>query len=164
MFGDIRGCHISEGATGMLLNTLWSRRQSPRSYPGGCDLCPYLGQASTGEGSPASIPWWQEGWGWEALVWFQFSSVQLLSRVRFFATPWTAAHQASLSITNSWSLPKLMSIESVIKSFRALALKSLDGLFLISLNFTRSPHVFHWIAPSPGCHLWHLTFYYFTMS
>ena len=46
----------------------------------------------------------------------QFSSVQLLSRVRFFATPWTAAHQASLSITNSWSLLKLISIESVILS------------------------------------------------
>ena len=42
------------------------------------------------------------------------SSVQLLSRVQLFATPWTAAHQASLSITNSQSLPKLMSIESVM--------------------------------------------------
>ena len=46
----------------------------------------------------------------------QFSSVQLLSHVRLFATPWTAACQASLSITNSWSLPKLMSIESVMPS------------------------------------------------
>ena len=45
-----------------------------------------------------------------------FSSVQSLSRVRLFATPWTAACQASLSITNSWSLPKLMSIESVMPS------------------------------------------------
>ena len=43
-------------------------------------------------------------------------SVQLLSRVRFFVTPWTAACQASLSITNSWSSPKLMSIESVMPS------------------------------------------------
>ena len=42
-----------------------------------------------------------------------FSSVQLLSRVRFIATPWTAAHQASLSITNSQSLLKLMSIVSM---------------------------------------------------
>ena len=41
----------------------------------------------------------------------QFSSVQLLSRVRLFVTPRIAAHQASLSITNSQSLPKLMSIE-----------------------------------------------------
>ena len=46
----------------------------------------------------------------------QFSSVQLLSRVRLLATPWIAARQASLSITNSHSLPKLMSIESVIPS------------------------------------------------
>ena len=44
------------------------------------------------------------------------SSVQLLSHVQFFVTPWTAAHQASLSIANSWSLLKLMSIDSVIPS------------------------------------------------
>ena len=44
------------------------------------------------------------------------SSVQLLSRVWLFATPWTAARQASLTITNSWSLLKLMSIASVIPS------------------------------------------------
>ena len=46
----------------------------------------------------------------------QFSSVQLLSCVRLCATPWTAAHQASLSIANSRSLLKLMSIESVMPS------------------------------------------------
>ena len=46
----------------------------------------------------------------------QFSSVQLLSRVWLFVTPWTAAHQASLSIANSQSLLKLMSIESVMPS------------------------------------------------
>ena len=46
----------------------------------------------------------------------QFSSVQLLSYVRLFATPWTAAHQASLSITNSQSLLKLMSIKLVMPS------------------------------------------------
>ena len=44
----------------------------------------------------------------------EFSSVQLLSRVQLFATPWTAACQASLSITNSWSLLKLMSITLVM--------------------------------------------------
>ena len=42
--------------------------------------------------------------------------VQLLSRLQLFATPWTTARQASLSITNSWSLLKLMSIESVMPS------------------------------------------------
>ena len=44
----------------------------------------------------------------------QFSSVQSLSCVRLFATPWTAARQASLSITNSRSPPKFMSIKSVM--------------------------------------------------
>ena len=43
-------------------------------------------------------------------------SGQSLSRVQLFATPWTAARQASLSITNSWSLLKLMSIQSVTPS------------------------------------------------
>ena len=51
--------------------------------------------------------------GWYSV---QFSSVQLLSHVQLFATPWTAAHQASMSITNSQSLLKLMSIETVMPS------------------------------------------------
>ena len=46
----------------------------------------------------------------------QLGSVQLLSHVQLFVTPWTAAHQASLSITNSQNLPKLMSTESVMPS------------------------------------------------
>ena len=54
---------------------------------------------------------WKRRW-----VEVHFSSVQSLSRVRLFATPWIAARQATLSITNSWSLPKLMSIESVMPS------------------------------------------------
>ena len=45
-----------------------------------------------------------------------FSSVQSLSRVQLFATPWTTAHQASLSITNSRSPPKLMSVELMMPS------------------------------------------------
>ena len=49
-------------------------------------------------------------------------SVQLLSRVRLFATPWTAACQASLSLTNSWSLLKLMFITSVIPSLKIIPL------------------------------------------
>ena len=57
-------------------------------------------------GGPGLIP----GWGTRS----QCSSVQSLSRVRLFVTPWTAACQASLSITNSQSLLKLMSIESVM--------------------------------------------------
>ena len=49
-------------------------------------------------------------------IFYAQGSVQSLSRVRLFATPWTAAHQASLSITNSRSLLKLMSIESGMPS------------------------------------------------
>ena len=55
------------------------------------------------------IPW--RGWRY-----LQFSSVQLLSHVQLFVTPWIAAHQASLSITHSWSLLKVMSIDSVMPS------------------------------------------------
>ena len=63
-----------------------------------------------------------------------FSSVQLLSRVRLFETPWTAAHQASLSITNSRSLPKLMSIESVTPSNHLILCRP---LFLLPSIFPR---------------------------
>ena len=51
---------------------------------------------------------------------FQFSSVQSLSHVRLCATPWITARQASLSITNFWSLLKLMSIESVMPSIHLI--------------------------------------------
>ena len=52
----------------------------------------------------------------KSVVSVQFSSVQLLSHVRLFATPWITAHQASLFITNYRSSLKLMSIESVMPS------------------------------------------------
>ena len=54
--------------------------------------------------------------GYEGFLMVYFSSVQLLSHIQLFVTPWTAARQASLSITNSWSLLRLMSIELVIPS------------------------------------------------
>ena len=50
------------------------------------------------------------------LVTHQFNSVQVLCHVRLFENLWTAALQASLSITNTWCLLKLMSIESVMPS------------------------------------------------
>ena len=56
---------------------------------------------------------YQSAW---CILFIQFSSVQSLSRAQLFATPWIAALQASLFITNSQSLPKLMSIESVMPS------------------------------------------------
>ena len=59
----------------------------------------------------------------------QFSSVQSLSPVRLFATLWTAARQASLSITNSWSWLKLMSIKWVMPSIHLILCRPL--LFLL---------------------------------
>ena len=77
--------------------------------------------------SPLStaLPWTTVNYLWvfsdisqtnPCLFWIQFSSVQSLSRVLLSVTPWTSARQASLSITNSWSLLKLMPIESVMPS------------------------------------------------
>ena len=71
------------------------------------------------------------------------SSVQLLSRVWLFATPWTAACQASLSITNSRSLPKLMFIESVMPSVvpfssRLDILKSRDITLLTKVHINKA--------------------------
>ena len=57
---------------------------------------------------------WDSGFKIQKLI--QFRSVQSLSHVRLFVTPWTAACQASLAITNSWSFLKLMSIEPVMPS------------------------------------------------
>ena len=56
-----------------------------------------------------------------------FSSVQSLSRVWLFVIPWTVARQASLSITNSWSSLKLMSIESVMTSNRLILCRPLSS-------------------------------------
>ena len=53
---------------------------------------------------------------WQQWLFDFLCSVQSLSRVQLFVTPWTAAHQAYLSITNSWSLLKVMSIELVMSS------------------------------------------------
>ena len=73
-----------------------------------------------------------------------FSSLQLLSSVQLFATPWTAACEASLSVTDSWSLLKLMSIESVMPSnhlilchpFSCLQSFPVSGSFPMSQFFT----------------------------
>ena len=61
----------------------------------------------------------------------QFSSIQSLSHVQLFVTPWNAAHQASLSITNSRSLLKLMSMELVMPSNHLILCHSLILLPLI---------------------------------
>ena len=69
---------------------------------------------------------------------FSVSSVQSLSCVRFFATPWTAALQASVSITNSWSLLKLMTIESVMPSNHLILCRPLllSSIFLSIKGFS----------------------------
>ena len=81
---------------------------------------------------------WQEYWSGfpfpspfkDARIWIliQFSSVQSLSCVRLFGTPWIAVHQASLSITISWSSFKLTSIESMMPSTHLILCRPL--LFL----------------------------------
>ena len=70
--------------------------------------CPVVGFGV----SMSSVCLWAILWPWQCSV----SSVQSLSRVRLSVTPWTVAHQASVSITNSRSPPKPMSIESVMPS------------------------------------------------
>ena len=84
-----------------------------------------------------------EGVSWESQnkmnIYICISSVQSLSRVWPFVTPWTAAHQASLSITNSQSSPKPMSIESVMPSshlilFRPLLLPSIPPRIRVFSN------------------------------
>ena len=78
---------------------------------GDLGLIPGLGR-SPGEGKGDPLQYSGLENSMDCIV--QFSSVQLLSCVRLFATPWTTACQASLFITNSQSLLKLMSIESVM--------------------------------------------------
>ena len=68
--------------------------------------------------------------------------VQLLSHVRLFVTPWTAAHQAFLSFTISWSLLKLMSIESVTQ------LPLLCYPFSPALSLSHHHGLFQWISTS----------------
>ena len=83
---------------------------------------------------------------------FQFNSVQSLSCVRLFATPWIAAHQASLSITNSWSSLKLMSIESVMPSSHLILCRPLLPLPPIppSIRVFSNSQLFAWGGQSTG--------------
>ena len=69
-----------------------------------------------------------------------FSSVQQLSHVWLFVTPWTAARQASLSMTNLWSLLKLMSIELVIP------LNHLSSPSPPAFNLAQHQDLFQWIS------------------
>ena len=82
--------------------------------PGPCDPCPRAMGKKLSQGSPLQLS--QPILGHPVGGWSVVSPVQSLSWVRHFETPWTAARQASLSITNSWSFLKLMSVESVMPS------------------------------------------------
>ena len=88
---------------------------------------------------------------------YQFSSVQSLSRVRFLATPGTAARQASLSITISWSLPKLMSIELVMPSIH-LILLLLTSIFPSIRIFSNEVSSLHQVAKVLELQLQHQSF------
>ena len=83
----------------------------------------------------------------------QFSSVQSLSRAQVFATPWTAACPASLSIANSWSMLKLMCIESVMPSNHLILcclLLLLPSIFP-SIKWEGSfQGLFQWVSSSSG--------------
>ena len=72
----------------------------------------------------------------------QIRSDQLLSCVWLFATPWIAARQASLSITNSWSLPKSMSIELVMPSNQFI----LSSPSPPALNLSQHQDLFKWVS------------------
>ena len=74
----------------------------------------------------------------------RFSSVQSLSNIRLFVTPWTAACQASLSITNSRSPHKPMSMESVMPSNRLILSSSSPS----ALNLSQHQGLFKWVSSS----------------
>ena len=96
----------------------WQEYWSWLPFPPPGDL-PYPGTIPTSPAAPAlSGRFFTTEPPWIKTTVLQFSSVQSLSRVWLFATPWTAAHQASLSVTNSQSLLKLMSIELVMPSIQ----------------------------------------------
>ena len=73
---------------------------------------------------------------------FKFSSVQLLSRVQLFVTPWTAAHQASLSITDSQSLLKFLSSD-IIQPSHPLSSPSPP-----TFNLSQHQGLFQWVSSS----------------
>ena len=82
---------------------------------------------------------------WIRKLWSVSQSVQSLSPVWLFGTPWTAACQASLSITRSWSLLKLMSIELVMPSNHLIFH---CPLFLTTFNLSQHQGLFKWVISS----------------
>ena len=109
--------HKSSNHNWMLHNSLFSPSQGENEQSANCSLLPQGSKRRFEDRKERISPG-----SWKSLAELeqiqevkpQFSSVQSLSRVRLFATPWIAAHQASLSITNSRSSLRLTSIESVM--------------------------------------------------
>ena len=85
----------------------------------------------------------RQSWFLHSNKWYR-SSVQLLSHVWLFATPWIPAREASLSITNSWSPPKPMSIKSVMPS----TISSSVVPFSSALNLSQYQGLFEWVSSS----------------
>ena len=89
----------------------------------------------------------------------QFGSIQLLSHFQLLATPWTAARQASVSITNSQSSLKLTSIKLVMPSSHLIDLGSRSYrilsfcLFILFMGFSRQEYWSHLLFPSPVDHI-----------
>ena len=103
------------------------------------DMCSIPGSGrSSGEENGNPLQYYYLGNPINRGAWQDTLSVQSLSYVRLFATPWTAARQASLSITNSWSLLKLKSIESVMSSNHLVLCRPL----LLPLSILPSIRVF----------------------
>ena len=106
--------------------SLWSRADQPRlGRRGKASPSNHVGRQAPARRRPQK----PRGSGGQRGPWgtcpVQFSSVQSLSRVQLFVTLWTAACQAYLSITNSWSLLRLMSLESVMPSNHLILYHSL---------------------------------------
>ena len=113
---DIPVDNINPCCVENVTSSLWSSLQKPNSTRETLHTIPeQFSKTSRSSNKKGSL---RDCLGQRSLkeTWFSFSSVQSLSRVRVFATPWIAARQASLSITNSRSSLKLTSIESVMLS------------------------------------------------
>ena len=123
---SMTGCRLYGQANGDLLQEDLCQQATPPRTAAACAPDPAAGHCQptplpeTLKHSQASLPWSlvgsqllsHESWCAQNFI----CSVQLLSHVRLFATPWTVECHASLSITTSWRLLKLMSIESVMLS------------------------------------------------
>ena len=115
----------------------WVREGKTEYEQVGCDLSKRMGTNSSDD-SDNNVS------STQSLSLSQFSSVQLLCRVWLFVTPWTVARQASLSITNSRSLLKLMPIEWVMPSNHLI----LFHLLLLLPSIFPSISLFKWVSSS----------------